>query len=214
MSPGSEERLRRTLDVTAAGAGLLLLTPLLVLLAALVRVTSGRGILFRQWRVGRNGVPFLLLKLRTMHANAEARGPAITVGADPRVTSLGAILRRYKLDELPQLWNVLRGDMSLVGPRPEVPRYVAGYGARERAALRVRPGLTDPASLAFRDESALLASFADPERAYLEEILPRKLRISLEYLAERDVRSDLAVIAKTALCLLRPVRCRDRRPGA
>src|SRR5262249_17896216 len=154
-------------------------------------------VLFVQERVGRDGRSFGLLKIRTMVADATARGPGLTMAGDPRVTRVGAWLRRRKLDELPQLVNVVRGDMSLVGPRPELPRYVAGYSARERAVLRVRPGLTDPASLAFVDEAAVLARFDDPERAYVAVVLPRKLSLSLAYLERRTLRSDLGVLART-----------------
>jgi lipopolysaccharide/colanic/teichoic acid biosynthesis glycosyltransferase len=150
-----------------------------------------------QERVGRDGRPFGLLKLRTMVADAPARGAALTAPGDPRITRLGGWLRRWKLDELPQLVNVVRGDMSLVGPRPEVPRYVAGYSDRERAVLRVRPGLTDPASLAFVDEAAVLARYDDCERAYVDEVLPAKLALSLEYLERRTLRSDLGILART-----------------
>src|SRR5262249_41031061 len=153
-------------DVSVAGTLLLVLAPLLGVLALLVRATSTGPALFRQIRVGRNGQPFVLLKLRTMRTDAP--GPVITSGGDPRITGLGAWLRRTKLDQLPQLWKVLRGDMSLVGPRPEVRDYVALYTAAQRAVLRARPGLTAPASLAWADEAATLATFADPHRAYAD----------------------------------------------
>src|SRR5262245_48293956 len=154
MPTFADAALRRLLDVTLAGTLLIALSPLLALLAALVRATSPGPALFRQTRIGRYGRPFVLLKLRTMRADAACTGPAITAGADPRITPLGARLRRAKLDELPQLWNVLCGDMSLVGPRPEVPHYVARYTPAQRAVLRARPGLTDPASLAWAGEAA------------------------------------------------------------
>src|SRR5262249_34539273 len=150
MSSFTDAALRRLLDVTVAGALLVVLSPLLAVLALLVRATSPGPGVFRPPGIGRHGRPFVLLKLRTMRA--AAAGPAIPAGADARITPLGARLRRAKLDELPQLWNVLRGDMSLVGPRPELPQYVARYTPAERAVLRTRPGLTDPASLASADE--------------------------------------------------------------
>ena len=209
----ADAALRRLLDVIVAGALLVALSPLLAVLALLVRATSPGPALFRQTRVGRDGRPFVLLKLRTMRADAACAGPAITAGVDPRITPLGARLRRAKLDELPQLWNVLRGDMSLVGPRPEVPHYVARYTAAQRAVLRARPGLTDPASLAWADEAATLATFADPERAYAETVLPQKLALSLAYLERRTVWSDLAVVTRTAAHLIRgalPARFRER----
>jgi len=190
--------LRRLLDVALAAALLVLLAPVLGLLAVLVRLTSPGPAFFRQTRVGRHGRPFELVKLRTMRADAPTIGPTITAGGDPRITWFGARLRRAKLDELPQLWNVVRGDMSLVGPRPEVPRYVARYCPAARAALRVRPGLTDPASLALADEAAVLGRFDDPERVYAEEILPWKLALSLAYLERRTVWTDLGIVARTA----------------
>jgi len=211
MPDVADAALRRLLDVTVAGMLLLVLAPLLGLLALLVRATSTGPALFRHIRIGRNGRPFVLLKLRTMRADAP--GPVITAGGDPRITRFGAWLRRTKLDELPQLWNVLRGDMSLVGPRPEVPDYVALYTAAQRAALLVRPGLTDPASLAWADEAATLATFAEPHRAYTDVVLPRKLALSLAYLERRTVWSDLAVVMRTVGHLAHaalPARLRER----
>lgn len=192
-----DNALRRILDVVVSSGVLVGLAPLLLSIAALVKVTSRGPVLFVQRRVGKDGVPFGLLKFRTMVADAPRHGPAVTVGADPRITPFGAILRRCKLDELPQLLNVLRGDMSLVGPRPEVPDYVACYTAAERSVLRARPGITDPASLAFYDEAELLSTFADPERAYREEVLPRKLATSLAYLQRRTVWQDLLIVLRT-----------------
>jgi lipopolysaccharide/colanic/teichoic acid biosynthesis glycosyltransferase len=212
MQALADAALRRLLDVAVAGVLLLALSPLLAVLVVLVRATSPGPALFRQTRIGRDGRPFVLLKLRTMHADAASTGPAITAGTDPRITPLGARLRRAKLDELPQLWNVLRGDMSLVGPRPEVPHYVARYTAAQRAVLRARPGLTDPASLAWADEAATLATFADPQRAYADAVLPQKLAASLAYLERRTVWSDLAVVTRTAAHVARaalPARLRE-----
>jgi len=203
MPAAADAALRRLLDVTVSGVLLMILSPALALLALLVRVTSPGPALFRQTRIGRHGRPFLLLKLRTMRADAAHTGPAITAGADPRITPLGARLRRTKLDELPQLWNVLRGDMSLVGPRPELPRYVARYTAAHRAVLRARPGLTDPASLAWADEAATLATFADPQRAYAETVLPQKLAASVAYLEHRTVWTDLGIVTSTVAHVFR-----------
>jgi lipopolysaccharide/colanic/teichoic acid biosynthesis glycosyltransferase len=199
----ADAALRRLLDVTVAGVLLLVLAPLLGVLALLVRATSTGPALFRQIRVGRNGQPFVLLKLRTMRTDTP--GPLITSGADPRITSIGAWLRRTKLDEVPQLWNVLRGDMSLVGPRPELPHYVARYTPAQRAILRARPGLTDPASLAWADEAATLGRFAEPDRAYVEKVVPSKIALSLAYLERRTVWSDLAVVMRTAAHVARSV---------
>jgi lipopolysaccharide/colanic/teichoic acid biosynthesis glycosyltransferase len=188
---------RRALDVVVAATLLLVISPLLAAIALLVRATSDGPVLFVQERVGKDGRLFALRKFRTMVADAPACGGALTVPRDARITRIGAVLRRWKLDELPQLWNVLRGDMSLVGPRPEVPRYVAGYSERQRAVLRVRPGITDPASLAFVDEASVLARFDDVERGYVEHVLPAKLACSLAYLERRTLRSDLGVLVRT-----------------
>ncbi len=193
---------KRLFDLICAGAGLVLLSPLLLVIALWIKLDSAGPVLFRQQRVGRFGVPFRIHKFRTMQddasADAPAPGPQITVGADPRITRAGRVLRRHKLDELPQLLDVLSGTMSLVGPRPEVPRYVALYPAALRdKVLSVRPGITDPASIAYRDESALLARAADPERAYVEQVMPAKLRAAAQYVDQRSLRGDLCVIVAT-----------------
>jgi lipopolysaccharide/colanic/teichoic acid biosynthesis glycosyltransferase len=189
--------LKRLFDVGAASVGLLVLAPVFGAVALLVRLDSSGPVFFRQVRVGRNGKPFTILKFRSMSADAPARGGSLTVGADPRVTRVGQWLRASKLDELPQLLNVVRGDMSLVGPRPEVPEYVARYSAEQLRVLEVRPGITDLASLEFRDESAILGASADPERDYVERILPRKLALGLEYVDRHDVMLDLRIILRT-----------------
>lgn len=187
--------MKRLFDIAAAGLGLLLLWPVLLAAAVWVKLDSPGPVLFRQTRVGRFGVPFTIHKFRTMRV---APGAAITVGADPRITRAGHRLRQTKLDELPQLWDVLRGAMSLVGPRPELPKYVELYPAdlRERV-LSVRPGITDPASLAFSHEAELLAAAADPEREYREVILPAKLRLSADYAARASLATDLRLIVAT-----------------
>jgi lipopolysaccharide/colanic/teichoic acid biosynthesis glycosyltransferase len=205
---------RRILDVLVAALGLLLLAPLLAVIALVVRATSPGPALFRQARVGRGMVPFELLKFRTMVADAPSRGPEITVGTDSRVTPVGAVLRRTKLDELPQLVNVLKGDMSLVGPRPEVPAYVASYTDPQRRIFTVRPGITDPSSLVYRDESAVLAGYPDPERAYREVVLPHKIALSLAYVDERSVWSDVGILVRTALRLLAPALLARLHPAA
>lgn len=190
--------LKRLFDFTGALLALALLWPLLLGIAIAVRLDSPGPALFRQERVGRNGRPFRIHKFRTMAADAPARGLPLTVGADPRITRVGAWLRRTRLDELPQFIDILRGEMSLVGPRPEVPRYVALYppALRERV-LAVRPGLTDPASLLFIDEAALLAAAADPEREYVQVILPRKLQLAADYAERATLASDLGVLWRT-----------------
>ncbi len=195
---------KRLFDVVGAGLALMLFSPLLLVLALVIRLDSPGPVFFRQERVGRHGVPFRIHKFRTMVADAPARGLALTVGADPRITRCGAWLRRTRLDELPQLIDVLRGAMSLVGPRPEVPRYVQHYppGLRERA-LAVRPGITDPSSLEFIDEANLLANAADPEREYIERILPRKLQCAADYADRASLWTDLRVIWRTLRVLVR-----------
>jgi lipopolysaccharide/colanic/teichoic acid biosynthesis glycosyltransferase len=186
---------KRLFDIVASGMGLLLLLPLLLGVAAWVKLDSPGPALFRQTRVGRFGIPFTIHKFRTMRVEP---GAAITVGADPRITRAGAWLRATKLDELPQLWDVLRGAMSLVGPRPELPRYVESYPAdlRQRV-LAVRPGITDPASLTFSNEAELLAAAADPEREYREVVLPAKLRLSADYAGRASLATDLRLILAT-----------------
>lgn len=189
---------KRLFDVFCAGLGLLLLSPLWILVAIWIKLDSPGPVLFRQERVGRFGQPFFIHKFRSMRVDAPARGPQITVGDDPRITRSGRFLRASKIDELPQLWDVLRGAMSLVGPRPEVPRYVALYTPEQRElVLSVRPGITDPASLQFRHESEILARAADPEREYVEVILPAKLRIAGDYVRDASVWGDLRLILAT-----------------
>ena len=189
---------KRMFDAIAAALGLLLLAPVLLAVAIAVRLDSPGPVFFRQERVGRGGRTFRIHKFRTMHVDAPSRGPAITVGVDPRITRVGHFLRGHRLDELPQLIDVLWGDMSLVGPRPEVPRYVEHYPAEMRAkVLSVRPGITDPASLEHLDEATLLASASDPEREYVQVILPRKLALQADYAARATLASDLKVIART-----------------
>lgn len=192
---------KRLFDAVCAAAGLVLLAPLLLVAAVWVKLDSPGPVLFRQTRVGRFGVPFTIHKFRTMRVEP---GAAITVGADPRITRAGQVLRQTKLDELPQLWDVLRGAMSLVGPRPELPHYVALYPAdlRDRV-LAVRPGITDPASLAFSHEAELLAAAADPEREYREVILPAKLKLSADYAARASLATDLRLILATLGRVLR-----------
>jgi lipopolysaccharide/colanic/teichoic acid biosynthesis glycosyltransferase len=192
---------KRLFDIVCAAGGLVLLSPLLLLAAVWIKLDSPGPALFRQTRVGRFGAPFTIHKFRTMRVEP---GAAITVGADPRITRSGQLLRQTKLDELPQLWDVLRGAMSLVGPRPELPHYVALYPAdlRERV-LAVRPGITDPASLAFSHEAELLAAAADPEREYREVILPAKLKLSADYAATASLATDLRLIFATLGRVLR-----------
>lgn len=186
--------LKRSFDVAAAGLGLVVLSPLLILVAILVRLTSPGPALFRHERIGRVGRPFRMFKFRTMVHDAPARGGPITFGDDPRITRLGKILRKTKIDELPQLLNVLRGDMSLVGPRPEVPRYVEMFRADYDEILRVRPGITDLASIRYRDEAAVLGNAPDPEAEYVERVLPEKIHLAKQYVRRQSLRLDLAIL--------------------
>lgn len=195
---------KRLFDLLLSGLGLLVLSPLLLAVAAWIKLDSPGPVMFRQERVGRFGRTFRIHKFRTMRVDAPSLGPQITVGADPRVTRSGRFLRASKLDELPQLWDVLRGAMSLVGPRPEVPRYVAMYPAALRElVLSVRPGITDPASLSFRDESELLARAADPEREYVDVVMPMKLRLAADYVRNASLAGDVRLILATLGALRR-----------
>ena len=188
---------KRLMDLLGAGVGLLLLWPFFLAVAIAIKLDDRGPVFFRQERVGRFGRRFRIWKFRTMVMDAEARGAQVTVGRDPRITRVGHSLRHFKLDEFPQLFNVLLGEMSLVGPRPEVPRYVAEYSPEQRVVLDLRPGITDPASIAFRDEAAVLAEKADPERAYVEEVMPEKIRINLDYAAHATVLTDFATVLRT-----------------
>lgn len=200
--------LKRVFDVVASAAGLVLLCPVMAAIAVAVRIGSPGSALFAQTRVGRDGRLFEILKFRTMYANPAAPTRGITVGRDPRITRVGAVLRAYKLDELPQLVNVLRGDMSLVGPRPELPAYVALYPPDVRdVVLSVRPGITDPTSINLRDESELLGAAADPDRFYVEELLPRKIQAQAAYVRSRSLADDLRLIGRTIVSI-----ARQRRP--
>jgi lipopolysaccharide/colanic/teichoic acid biosynthesis glycosyltransferase len=195
--------VKRMLDLALAGTALLVSAPLFTIAAVAIKLDSRGPVLFRQTRVGRDRRPIETLKLRTMTAGADRAGSHLTAHRDARVTRVGHWLRRTKLDELPQLWNVVRGDMSLVGPRPEVPRFVATYRPEWEALFSVKPGITDLASIAFRDEEQVLAGARDHERAYREVVMPLKLALALEGVRESSVRYDLGILARTALAILR-----------
>lgn len=186
----------RFLDIFFSGLGLGVLSPILGLIAACILMTDGPPILYRARRIGLHGKPFGIFKFRTMVTNADRIGAAITVEGDPRVTPFGRFLRRHKLDELPQLVNVLRGEMSLVGPRPEDPRYVERYSEEQRSVLRYRPGITSPASFEFRNEETMI-NRENREEDYLTRLLPRKLAIEMEYFPNRSLMSDLKLILRT-----------------
>ena len=198
--------MQRAFDVAASFAALLFLSPLLALLALTVKVTSSGPVLYRGPRVGRDGVPFSILKFRTMRVGVA--GPLITREADPRVTPVGRFLRRWKLDELPQFINIVRGEMSLVGPRPESPEFVALYTEDERRVLRVRPGLTSPASVKYRHEESLLTGQAWQD-LYVNGIMRDKLRIDLAWLSRRTFASDLRLLLRSTAIVFRSRRDTD-----
>ena len=189
--------LKRAFDLALASLGLLLLSPLLLLAAALIKLDSRGAVFFKQERIGRGFRPFLIYKLRTMVEHAPQLGPDITVGEDPRITRVGRLLRRTKIDEVPQLLNVVKGDMSLVGPRPELPEYVQAFHQQYEEILSVRPGITDLASLKFIDEASLLARASDPELIYREYVLPQKLVLARQYVREHSLRLDAMLLVRT-----------------
>jgi len=195
------DAVKRCIDLVVAIVLLLVLSPVLAVAAIAVECSGSGPIFFRQVRVGRGGKPFDILKFRTMRTT-RSPGPLITGAGDPRVTRVGRVLRRWKVDELPQLVNVLRGEMSFVGPRPEVPRYVNMFAEQYRELLAVRPGITDIASMAFRDEETLLGRSSNPEDLYVREILPRKLALSHAYVRRRSFGLDLRLIARTVAAIL------------
>jgi lipopolysaccharide/colanic/teichoic acid biosynthesis glycosyltransferase len=190
--------IKRLFDVVVASIGLIVFSPLLLLIAAWVKLDSSGPVFFRQERVGRHGDIFRIHKFRTMVSSSEKRGLLVTVGKDIRITKSGVVLRKLKLDELPQLIDVIQGRMSLVGPRPEVPKYVAHYPERSREiVLSVRPGITDSASIEFRQENEMLMHSQDPEKDYIEKILPIKLQHYERYVTQRSLALDIAVIFRT-----------------
>ncbi len=191
--------MKRGFDLTTSAIGLLLLWPVLLIAAVLVKLTSRGPAFFRQQRMGRHFQPFDILKFRTMVVDADKRGAQITAGRDPRITTVGHFLRKTKIDELPQLINVFKGDMSFVGPRPEVPRYVEMFRDDYAELLTVRPGITDIASLKYRHESDLLGQSENPENTYIREILPDKIALAKEYIRRSSILFDLQLIFKTVL---------------
>ncbi len=193
--------IKRIFDIILSSVGLVCLTPIFLLISIIIKIGSEGPVLFKQIRVGKNGKEFKILKFRTMVVDAENKGIQLTIGKDNRVTKVGYLLRKTKLDELPQLINVLNGDMSFVGPRPEVPKYVALYNGNQRNILKVRPGITDLASIKYRNENILLAKTVEPEKTYIEEIIPAKVALNNQYLQNISVVNDLKIIIKTILLL-------------
>lgn len=195
--------LKRLMDIVLSGAALALLWPVLLLVALAIRVDDPGPVFYRQVRVGRGGKAFRIYKFRTMVVDADKKGLSITVGRDSRITRVGAFLRKTKLDELAQLINVFVGDMSFVGPRPEVPRYVELYTPYQRQVLLVRPGITDYASIAYRNENDLLAGAEDPERMYIDVIMPDKIELNMKYLREISPLADIRLIFATIAAVVR-----------
>jgi lipopolysaccharide/colanic/teichoic acid biosynthesis glycosyltransferase len=191
--------VKRIFDILFSVSVLLLLSPILLIIGILIILESRGGMFFSQKRIGKSEQAFQILKFRTMFLDSEKKGQ-ITVGdQDPRITRVGFFLRKYKLDELPQFWNVLIGEMSIVGPRPEVPYYVNFYNKNQRQVFKVKPGITDYASLKYFDENILLGKSENPEQTYIQEIMPQKLALNLEYVNHHDFSKDLKIIGKTAL---------------
>ena len=194
--------LKRTFDILSSVIGVILLSPVFVAVAICIKREDSGPVFYRGRRIGLNGRPFRIFKFRTMVVNADKIGGLSTGDDDPRITKAGKFLRKYKLDELPQVLNVLKGEMSFVGPRPEVQHYVDMFTEEEKVILSVRPGITDWASLWNPDEGALLAGSLDPEKTYMDEIRPTKLRLQLKYVKERSFRVDLNIIYKTIMTIV------------
>lgn len=194
--------LKRIFDIILSLFGLMILFPFMLIIAILIKLNSKGPVFFKQIRVTKNGREFKIFKYRTMRVGSD-KYSQITVGKDNRITKIGAFLRKYKLDEIPQLINVLLGDMSLVGPRPEVPKYVALYTKEQKEILKVRAGITDYASIEFSDENDLLASEEDPEKAYIEKIMPKKIELNKKYLSEISILTDIKIILLTIKKILK-----------
>lgn len=194
--------IKRLFDIFCSSIGLIILSPILLLLALLIKLESKGPVFFLQTRVGLNNTDFKLFKFRSMFMDAEKRGQ-LTVGMrDPRITRMGYYLRKFKLDELPQLLNVIKGDMSLVGPRPEVRKYVNLYNTKQMQVLTVRPGITDYASIKFINENELLAQANDPEAFYISDIMPQKLELNISYIEQKGFFKDISLILKTFLKII------------
>ncbi|WP_459479343.1 sugar transferase [Clostridium saccharoperbutylacetonicum] len=191
--------VKRIFDLICSTLGLIVLSPVLLVIAIRIKTGSDGPVFFKQIRVGEGSKEFEILKFRTMVVDAEKLGRQITVGNDSRITKIGAFLRKYKLDELPQLINVFKGDMSLVGPRPEVPRYVKLYNEEQIRVLEVKPGITDLASIRYRDENDLLGEVENPDEFYINTIMPDKLALNLEYINKNNIFLDIYIILKTII---------------
>jgi lipopolysaccharide/colanic/teichoic acid biosynthesis glycosyltransferase len=196
------KKSKRLFDLFFTLLGLPFLLPLFFIIGLLIKLEDGGPIFFIQKRIGYKGKPFLMWKFRTMIVDAEKKGTLITIGKDPRITRVGYCLRKFKLDELPQLFNVLKGEMSLVGPRPEVEKYVMLYTPEQRQVLNLIPGMTDPASIKYVNENEILAQAEDPERVYIEKVMPEKIKLNLEYAKTASCWRDFLVVIKTVLRIL------------
>jgi lipopolysaccharide/colanic/teichoic acid biosynthesis glycosyltransferase len=195
--------LKRLFDILLAVIGILILLPLFIVIALLITIDSKGGIFYIQQRIGKNGKPFGLYKFRTMHTDADKKGLLTVGGRDPRITKTGYWLRKYKLDELPQLFNVLKGDMSIVGPRPEVKKYTDLYNDEQRKVLSVKPGITDYASIEYVDENELLAKAENPEETYVNIIMPHKLELNKKYIENNNLITDIKIILLTIKKIIR-----------
>lgn len=191
------QTVKRIFDLICVVPGIMMLSPLFMLIALGIKISDRGPVLFKQERIGINGKPFTMLKFRTMVVGAEKLGAQLTVGNDKRITGIGGILRKTKIDEFPQLFNVLFGEMTLVGPRPEVPRYVNQYTAEQKKVLELIPGITDPASIEFRNENEILADAHNLDAVYIHEIMPEKIRLNLEYARNASLLSDIHIIFQT-----------------
>jgi lipopolysaccharide/colanic/teichoic acid biosynthesis glycosyltransferase len=191
--------IKRGLDFIFSLIFLIILLPFFFIIALFIIIDDGFPIIYKQKRVGKNGKIFKILKFRTMKKNADSIGK-LTIGKkDPRITKIGYFLRKYKIDELPQLWNILTGDMSFIGPRPEIPEYVALYNEQEKKVLKVRPGLSDYASLDYINENEILSNYSSPEEAYINIIMPQKLQLSLNYINNMSLKTDISITIKTII---------------
>lgn len=197
MGSTTNDLIKRTFDFTVSAIAIFLLLPLFGVISLLIKLDSKGPIIFKQVRIGKSGKEFKIYKFRTMVMNAEKLGKQITVGRDPRITRVGYFLRKFKLDELPQLFNVLKGDMSFVGPRPEVPHYTQLYNEEQKKVFTVRPGITDYASIKYRNENEILTKSEDPEKTYIEVIMPDKLKLNLKYIEEQSLWLDIKIIFMT-----------------
>lgn len=195
--------IKRIFDIVASLCGLIILSPMLIIVAMCIKLDSKGPVFFKQKRVGKNKKIFEIYKFRTMVTDAEKLGKQITVGNDSRITRVGKFIRKCKLDEFPQLINVLKGEMSLVGPRPEVPRYVELYDEYEEQILLVQPGITDYASIEYRNENEILGNSSNPEETYIEEIMPTKIELNMKYIRNISIVEDIKLIVNTILAILK-----------